>query len=60
MTRTAKTANGRTRTLNTNETGIDGSGRKVWIVWTLNENGSVHHRERFHSESEAVAWFLWS
>ena len=52
--------NGRTRTLNTDKTGIDGSGNKVWFVWVDNADGTHHHMERFANLSEAVAWFKWA
>lgn len=53
------TAHGRTRTLN-ESTGIDGSGRTIWIVWTENADGSIHHMERFTSLNEARVWMKWA
>jgi|GEM_PF-2664262 hypothetical protein len=57
---TTKIAHGRTRTLDLDQTGINGSGCKVWIVWTHNADGTLHHMERFTSKSEAIAWMKWA
>jgi hypothetical protein len=57
---TAKNAQGRTRTLDPEERGIDGSGRTVWFIWTHNEDGTLHHMERFHSLSEAKNWMKYA
>ena len=55
-----KTAHGRTREFNPHATGIDGSGETVFIVWTMNEDGSVHHMEKFYSAAEALCWMKWA
>jgi hypothetical protein len=57
---TMTTAHGRTRTLDLDGAGINGSGHKVWIVWTSNTDGTLHHMEKFTSRDEAVAWMRWA
>ncbi len=58
MTRTLP--NGRTRSFNPDEHGIDGSGRKVWLVYTYNVDGTLHLVERFRSKGEAANWVEWA
>ena len=58
MTRTLP--NGRVRSFDPDEHGIDGSGRKVWLVYTRNPDGTLHLVERFHSKSEAAVWVKWA
>ncbi len=58
MTRTL--SNGRVRSFNPDEHGIDGSGRKVWLVYTFNTDGTLHLVERFRSKSEAAVWVKWA
>ena len=58
MTRTL--SNGRVRSFNPDEHGIDGSGRKVWLVYTFNTDGTLHLVERFHSKDEADNWVKWA
>ena len=52
--------NGRTRSFDPDATGIDGSGRKVWLVYTHNPDGTLHLVERFHSKAEAAVWVKWA
>lgn len=58
MTRTLP--NGRVRAVDPDENGIDGSGRKVWLVYTYNEDGTLHLVERFRSKGEAANWVEWA
>ena len=58
MTRTLP--NGRTRSFDPDATGIDGSGRKVWFVYTRNPDGTLHLVERFHRKDEAANWVKWA
>ena len=52
--------NGRVRSFDPDATGIDGSGRPVWLVYTYNVNGSLHLVERFRSKGEAANWVEWA
>ena len=52
--------NGRTRTLDLDDTGMNGSGLPVWTIWTNNADGTLHHMAQFTNKSEAVTWFKWA
>ena len=52
--------NGRTRSFDPDATGIDGSGRPVWLVYTHNPDGTLHLVERFRSTGEAANWVEWA
>ena len=51
--------NGTTMTFDPSETGIDGSGRKVWTVFVMRGTRTVA-MHRFYSESEAACWVKWA
>jgi len=39
--------------------GINGSGQKIWIVFTL-KDGNVIWMEKFDNKSEAESWVKWA
>jgi hypothetical protein len=59
-TMTSTDSRGYVRTLELDRTGINGSGQKVWLIFTDSPEGRVNHVERFTSRSEAINWMRWA
>lgn len=59
-TMTSTTAHGLIRSLDMDATGINGSGQRVWMIYTTTPDGKIRNVERFTSLSEAVSWMKWA